>query len=100
MVCNFYYIKIMFNNKHRVTTINKFIEHIKQMLYVLEMQTSCGFIENIKCFTGIFFGKLCCKLYTLSLSTTKCYSRLAKRYITKAYILQYFYFAIEVMYWL
>src|SRR3954447_11462589 len=96
MIGNFYYIKIMFNHKNSVSAINKFIQYIKQVLNVLEMQTCGWFIKNIKRFARIFFCKLRSKLHTLRFATTQCYSRLTKCDISKTNILQHFYLSIQI----
>ena len=48
------------------------------MTDVLKMQTRSRFIQNIKCFTSVFFPKFCCQLYSLCFSPTKGCSRLAE----------------------
>ena len=39
-------IKVMLNDKHRMSTFNQGIESLKQSLNIMEMQTRCWFIKD------------------------------------------------------
>ena len=67
MVGHFYHIEVMLNHEYGIAAVNEFIEHIEQVLYILEMQPCSGFIEYIKCFAGIFFCQFSGELYSLRL---------------------------------
>ena len=36
----FYYIHVVLNNKHRIAAVHQFVQHIKQVLYVLKSNLS------------------------------------------------------------
>jgi len=59
MISDFDHVEIVLDNQHRITSVNKFVQYIQQVLNILEMQSGSRFIENIKSFTGVFFSKLC-----------------------------------------
>lgn len=46
-----YHIEVMLDNKDRVSFLYESIEDIEEFLYVREMESRCGLIEDIKCFS-------------------------------------------------
>ncbi len=92
----FYYVEIVFYYEDGIAAVNEFVQYVEQVLYVLEMQAGCWLVEDIKCFAGISFCKFGAEFYALCLATTEGYGRLAEGDITKADILQHFYFAVEI----
>ena len=73
----------MFDHQHTVAAVNELVEHIEQVLYVLEMQACRGFVEYIKCFAGIFLCQFLLTALHAGPPSTKRYSRLPERDITE-----------------
>ena len=55
VISQFYYIHIMFDNQDRISFINQFFNDFHQNTNVFKMQACCGFIQDVKRVSGIFF---------------------------------------------
>ena len=55
----------MLNNDDRISFIHQFLYNLQQYIDILEMQSRCRFVENIKCLSGIFLCQFSSQLDSL-----------------------------------
>lgn len=58
MIGNLYHIKIMFNNKNRISLIGKALKNVYQLVNVSRMKSGSRLVEDIYRLSGSSLGKL------------------------------------------
>ena len=58
MVSNLDYVKVMLDKDNRVSSVDKLLENLYELMNVGGMKSRCGFIKNVYCSACCSFGKL------------------------------------------
>ena len=90
IICGFYKIKIMLDNKNCITCIYKLLKYISQMCFIAGVKSRSWLIKNIEGLTGGTAGKLCRKLDSLRLAARYGSRRLTYLYISESDIIKRF----------
>ena len=68
-VCCFDYVEIMFNHNNRVALISQPVKHAEQLTYIMKVQASGGFVQNVKRAAGVSLRKFPRQLNALCFAT-------------------------------
>ena len=74
----------MFDDEHGVAEIDEALQDVEEFSDVVEVQSSGGLVEDVKCAAGLAFRELAGELDALSFSAGKYGSELAERDVAEA----------------
>ncbi len=83
-----YHIEIVLNHEHRVALIHEPLNHIHQLVHVVETQTRGGLIDQIEGLAGGALGEFGGQLHSLGLTAGEGGGRLAQLHVAEAHIHQ------------
>ena len=69
IVCTLYHIKIVLDYDNGIPCICKTVNNLNKLVYVRNMKTCGGLIQNLDRISGTALGQLGCKLDPLSFAT-------------------------------
>ena len=88
-VGTFHYVRVVFNNKDGMATLDKRVKGLKQFLDIMEIQSGSRLIKDEKVvIIRISFSQESGELYTLCFTTGKSAAGLSQGNIAQPYILQ------------
>jgi len=61
-------VEVVFDDDDAVSFIDEFAEYFEQVLDVLEVESGCGFVEDVEGVAGLYFGEFCREFDALCLS--------------------------------
>ena len=79
-------VQMMLDNNHRVAKVCQSMEHVKQLLHVIEMQARGGFVENVERLSGRPLAEFARKLDALRFSAGESRCGLAQPDIAEAHV--------------
>ena len=56
-VCRFDHIEIMLDDHYGIAAVAKTVKHTQKLTYIVEVKPGRGFVQDIKCLSGIPFGQ-------------------------------------------
>jgi len=82
------HIEVVLDYEHRIALVHQPLNHIHQLVHVVETQTSGGLIDQIEGLAGGALGKFGGELHPLRLTTGERGGRLAQLHVAEAHIHQ------------
>src|SRR5436309_16042219 len=89
-------VEMMLDNDHRVSKVCQPAENVQKLFNIIEMQTSGGFVENIKSFSRGAPAQFYCQFNPLSVTAGQCGCRLAKTDVTQSNVDQCLLFGMDL----
>ena len=96
MVRNLDHVQIVFDDQHRIASVDKLVEHVQQVTDIFKMEPGGRFVKDIKSLAGVLLSELSPQLDPLGLAATKGYRRLTQRNISQPNLLKDLYLTIEI----
>ena len=80
-------IEVVLYDNCCITAVDKAVDNIQQLAYILEMETRGGLIEDVECATRLALGELRSELDALRLATRKRGAGLTQGQVAQANLL-------------
>src|SRR5208282_1734476 len=80
------HVQIVFDDDDRVAQVGQPVQHVEQLLHVVEVQAGGGLVEKVKSFSGLALAQLAGQLDALRFAARQSHRRLAEMNVAEANI--------------